>query len=83
MYRMKTVYLDAGDATIFDQINAIIAGDVLMLYPNQNILFEIYTDANDYPLDNCIMQKGRPMAYYSQILNPAQKKITLQWRKNS
>ena len=38
--------------------------------------FEIYTDATHTQLGAVISQKGRPIAYYSQKLNPAQTQYT-------
>ena len=49
---------------------------MLLSYPNFDKPFEIYTDASDLQLGAVISQNGKPVAFYSQKLNPAQTRYT-------
>jgi len=54
----------------------IVTREVLLSYPNFNDLFEIHTNASATQLGAVISQKGRPIAFYSRKLNPAQTRYT-------
>ena len=60
----------------FETLKSIMGADCLNVYPNYNQPFEIYTDASDYQLGAAIIQKGRPVAYWSRSLQPTQQKYT-------
>jgi hypothetical protein len=40
------------------------------------MVINIYTDASDFQLDACIIQKGRPIAYFLQKLTKSQQNYT-------
>ena len=46
----------------------IVATDTMLVYPDHNKPFHIYTDAFDYQLGAVIIQNDRPVAYYSRNL---------------
>jgi RNase H-like domain found in reverse transcriptase len=54
----------------------IIAREVMLAYPDFNELFKIHTDASHYQLGAVISQKGKPIAFCSRKLNPAQTRYT-------
>ena len=60
----------------FEEIKRVVARDVVLAYPDFSQPFEIHTDASKHQLGAVIMQKGRPLAFYSRKLTPAQTRYT-------
>ena len=60
----------------FDKMHQPMEADTLAAYPDHSKRFDIFTDASDYQLGACIMQDGRPVAYFSRKLNKAQHNYT-------
>ena len=60
----------------FDTIKKLVARNTLLSYPNFNETFDIHTDASKLQLGAVISQKGKPVAFYSRKLNPAQVNYT-------
>jgi hypothetical protein len=56
----------------FDKMHLLMAADALAAYPDHNKWFDVYTDACDFQLGTCIIQEGRPIAYFSQKLTKSQ-----------
>ena len=56
----------------FDKMRLLMAADALATYPDHNKRFNIYTDAFDFQLGVCIVQEGRPVAYFSRKLAKSQ-----------
>ncbi len=60
----------------FDKMRLLMAANDLAAYPNHNKRFDVFTDASDFQLGACIIQEGRPVAYFSQKLTKSQKNYT-------
>ncbi len=60
----------------FDTMKRIIAKETLLAYPDFSQPFTIHTDASHTQLGAVISQNGKPIAFYSRKLNPAQTRHT-------
>ena len=60
----------------FDTMKKIMARETILTYPNFEIPFEIHTDASAFQLGAVISQNGKPIAFYSRKLSPAQTRYT-------
>ena len=56
----------------FQTMKKILSQETLLVYPDFLQPFEIHTDARHTQLGAVISQRGRPIAFYLQKLNPAQ-----------
>jgi len=65
----------------FAMAKRIIAKETLLAHPNFNKPFQIYTDASHYQLGAVVSQDGKPIAFYSRKLNPAQTRYTTMERE--
>jgi hypothetical protein len=61
---------------VFNKMHLVMAANALAGYPDQNKQFDIYTDASDFQLGACIIQEGRPVAYFSCKLTKSQQNYT-------
>ncbi len=61
----------------FDKMNLLMAANALAAYLDHNKRFDIYTDASAFQLGvACIIQEGRPVAYFLQKLTKSQQNYT-------
>lgn len=60
----------------FLDMKRAISRDVLLAYPDFSKEFVIHTDASHLQLGAVISQDGKPIAFYSRKLNPAQTRYT-------
>ena len=60
----------------FDEIKRIVARDTLLTYTDFNETFKTHTDASTLQLGAVIIQKGKPIAFYSRKLTDSQQQYT-------
>ena len=60
----------------FQLAKRVIARQTMLAYPGFNKPLQIHTDASHHQLGAVISQDGRPVAFYSRKLNPAQTRYT-------
>jgi len=60
----------------FKEIKRTISRETLLVFPDFNKTFHVYTDASDYQLGGVIVQDNKPLAFYSRKLTDTQKKYT-------
>lgn len=56
----------------FDEMKRIIAQEILLTYPKFDEIFYIHMDASLLQSGTCILQNGKPIAFYSRKLNLVQ-----------
>ena len=54
----------------------LMATDSMLVFPDNNLSFDIETDTSDYQLSAAIKQNGEPVAFYTCKLSSAQKNYT-------
>ena len=65
----------------FDEIKTVIAQETMLTYPDFNKAFHLHTDASKRQLGAHITQDGKPIAFYSRKLTPAQTRYTTSERE--
>ena len=58
-----------------------MARDTLLIYPDFNENFKIHTDARNLKLGAVVLQKGKPIAFYSRKCTEAQQRFTVTERE--
>ena len=61
----------------FQKMKKVMAKETLLAFPNFSKEFTIHTDASKLQLGAVISQEGKPIAFYSRKLNPAQTRYTV------
>ena len=51
--------------------------EAMLNFPDFSKRFHVYSDASDYQLGATLVQDGKPLAFYTRKLNPAQQNYTV------
>ena len=65
----------------FEEIKRILARDTLLNYPDFNETFKIHTDNSALQLGSVIIQKDKPIVFYSKKLTDTQQRYTVTKRE--
>jgi hypothetical protein len=65
----------------FEKLKVIMAKETLVTFPDFTKEFKVHTDASKLQLGACISQGGKPVAFYSRKLQPAQTRYITTLRK--
>ena len=57
-------------------MKAIIVADAINAFPDYSIPLHVYIDASDLQLGAAIIQRAKPISYYSKKLTPSQQNHT-------
>ncbi len=60
----------------FDRMHFLMTADAPAAYLDHNKRIDVYTDASDFHVGACIIQEGRPVAYFLQKLTKSQQNYT-------
>jgi hypothetical protein len=60
----------------FNSMKSIMARETVLAHPDFNKPSEIHTDVSATHFGACISQDGKPVAFHSRKLNPAQTRYT-------
>ena len=56
----------------FEEIKEVVSEETLLMFPQFDKPFHVYTDASNYQLGAVIMQENKPLAFYSRKLTDTQ-----------
>ena len=75
--KKKPFHWDESHQRAFDSMKQILSKEVCLAYPDFTEQFEIYTDASTRQLGAVIVQKNRPIAFFTRKLTPTQQKYSI------
>ena len=61
----------------FNKIKQIVARNILLTYPDFNGTFKVHINARAFQIGVIIIQKSKPIAFYSRKLTNAQQQYTV------